>query len=389
MDCVDIGPKAVRGDLESSRCGFVQFFDKSIRVSRRATAKVPRKNQFCVAFDGDEAVSIAALRVASEIVFFFAADEAPQFIALDFADRNGADSTFEKTFTFFAYQNEQRQNRGVVNSRDALDRADRTALDQQFDNSNCPVQWRVHRAERSSAFLCESLAALAAAEALKSVPVLPKLFAFGTAIVASHVSFSLVFLREKPDNHDLGSDCGLRPPLDSAVPSVSADGTAFFFLLYAPPSRPCGHHVHGEQTFGNPGDFDSFYQAVENCIQRRHRVAVSRQIVALLNQSVANLRRAEFNSPVHSEDRANSICESQHLDIVRIENSAEALKIRDDLLCMFDLRSDSFAVHIQFSQPGLKPSQFRTIGCELNLVVFRSHHIPQTRSVYITLKYHV
>jgi hypothetical protein len=75
-------------------------------------------------------------------------------------------------------------------------------------------------------FFGESLAALTAAETSKPVPMLPKLLTFCLAIVAGHRTSPLVFLRVKPDNQHLGSECGLRPRLDSALPVALTTGRA-------------------------------------------------------------------------------------------------------------------------------------------------------------------
>src|SRR5579862_7780894 len=49
------------------------------------------------------------------------------------------------------------------------------------------------------------------------------------AVRTGHRTSPVVFLREKPDTKNLWSECGLRPRLDSALPSVQPDGRAFLF----------------------------------------------------------------------------------------------------------------------------------------------------------------
>lgn len=228
MNRFDVGSKSVCGELESSRCSFIQFFDENICISRRAPSKMPRQDQFGVAFDSDEAIGVAAFRVARQIPFFLAPDKSPQFIALHFGYADGADSILKKPLALLANENEQAENRGVVNSREALDCVDGASLDKQFEHANRGIQRRAHGAERRSMFCGESLAALTATEALKPVAVFTELLALCLAVVARHgLSPSCLSAGEALDS-DFRFESGLRPLLNLAPSSVTADDGVFY-----------------------------------------------------------------------------------------------------------------------------------------------------------------
>ncbi|MDE2020915.1 MAG: hypothetical protein KGJ13_11315, partial [Patescibacteria group bacterium] len=90
----------------------------------------------------------------------------------------------------------------------------------------------VRRIRRTS-LLCqrrgESLTALTATEALKTVAVFSELFAFGTAIVTSHRALPLAFPQEKPDNQSLGLSAGFVRAWICPVASLTAGGGVFLF----------------------------------------------------------------------------------------------------------------------------------------------------------------
>jgi len=283
MNGVGVGSESVRRELESPRRSFVQFFDESVGVSRSAASKVPRENQFCVAFDGDEAIGVSALGVASDISLFFAANKAPQLIALNFGNSDSADFVFEESFAFFSDKSEERQDRGVVDSRHTFDHVDGASFDQEFDDLDRHFQRRGHSAERRGVFFGESLAALTATEALKPVTMFPKLFAFRTAIVASHVGSPLVFLREKPDNHDLGSRCGLRPRLDSALLSVTADSRALSYL----PQRISPAESERSSGIG-PSKFALLKKPLQNVVKKCQRIS-ARETVSPRRKRISDL----------------------------------------------------------------------------------------------------
>jgi len=228
MNGVNVGPKSIRGELKAACRRLIQFLSEDFGISRRAPSKMPSENQLCVALDSNKAVGIAALRITREVSPFLAADKAPQLVTLNLRDGHGVDYLFKDSGAFFTSENQQRKNRGVVNSGDSLDCADRAPLNKKLDNSHGLFHRSVHVAQRFFAFFRESLGALGAAVALQSVPVLPKLFAFNTAIVAGH--FGLSFPRSKPIM-DSASAFAAYPAIADLAPSlVQARGGASFLL---------------------------------------------------------------------------------------------------------------------------------------------------------------
>lgn len=228
MDGFDVRPETVRCELESACRCLVQFFNEGVGISRRSPSEMPRENQLVVAFDSDEAIGVAAFRVARQVPLFFAADEPPQFVALYFGYADRADSILKESFALFAKQNEQGKNRSVVNSRDALDCIYRASLDKQFEHADRGVQRSSHGAERRGVFCGESLAALMAAEPLESVPVFPESLALTTAIVTGH--FGLPFLRSKPIMFCRSAFAANSAIADLPCRQPQTDGRAFLFL---------------------------------------------------------------------------------------------------------------------------------------------------------------
>jgi hypothetical protein len=283
MNGVCVGSKSIRGELEIACCSLVQFFDENVCVSGRAASKMPRENQLCVAFDSDKAIGVSAFRVAHEVPFLFTADKAPQFIALDFGHRNGADFAFEDAFALFSDHHKQRQNRGVMYSGHAFDGVDRASFNKKLDNFQGFVQRGIHAAERSVVLFRESLTALTAAIASKSVAMFPKLLTFGVAIVAGHGLFPLAFLREKPNTQRLGSECGLCSRLDSALPPAQTGGRVFSL----PPTKP------ERPSSVTPQNFALLPKPLENRIKKRQRILDAREVVAPIGEGIPNFDRTQ------------------------------------------------------------------------------------------------
>ncbi len=229
VNSIHIRLEAIRGDLELALSGIVDFLREGHSISRRAPSEMPGENQFVVSFDGNEAIGVTARGVAARVVFFFPADKAPKFIALNVSDRDVADSTFEKPLALLANKSKQGKNRCVVKSGHAPYRADRASLKKKLNPLGRLFERRIHAAKRRSVVFREGLGALAAAKALKAISVLPEFLTAAIAIVAGH---RLAFLRGQADNGFGPAFAAYPAGADLALSSVTADGGAFLFLAF-------------------------------------------------------------------------------------------------------------------------------------------------------------
>jgi hypothetical protein len=91
---------------------------------------------------------------------------------------------------FFTSENQQFQNRAVVNVRDPLHRGDAVTFQQQPQNQLGFIDRKVHSVQRGVASIREYLAALGALVAL-TIPALTKLAAVDPAIVTGHCAISI------------------------------------------------------------------------------------------------------------------------------------------------------------------------------------------------------
>lgn len=235
MNGIEVGLEAIRSDLKLSLRGFVDLLGKGHGIPRRAPSKMPGENQFGVSLEGDKAIGVSPERVASRIVLLFASDKSPKFVALDIGNGKIANSPFQKTLALLTDQNEQGKNCRVMKARHALGCTDAASLDEKLKGFGCLLQRRVHTAKRRGVIFGEGLGALAAAKALKAVPLLSKFFTAGVAIVAGH---RLAFLREQADN-EFGSAFAAYPAsADLALPVVTSYRQGFLPITLNSTYRP-------------------------------------------------------------------------------------------------------------------------------------------------------
>jgi hypothetical protein len=110
------------------------------------------------------------------------------------------------------------------------------------------------------------------------------------ALEAGHIGFSLVFLREKPDNHDLGSRCGLRPRLDSASPLAETSGEAFFFLSQRTNSSGVVTPAKSKRPSCISTNYFALYaKALKNRIKESQRISYASKVISPTCECVPNL----------------------------------------------------------------------------------------------------
>ena len=86
---------AVSSKLEMAAGCFVKFLGESFCVSNSALAKMPSKDQFCVALDSDKRVSIAHFRIGYllvEFVTILTTNESPNLIGFNVSYRYALDA---------------------------------------------------------------------------------------------------------------------------------------------------------------------------------------------------------------------------------------------------------------------------------------------------------
>jgi hypothetical protein len=144
------------------------------------------QDQLAVALNR-ERVGIAEIRIIRGTnALLLLADETPDFIEFHISHLDIADSLRHGALTLLASDYENLKNRSVVNAGDAFNRADRAALDQQFQNFFGPGDFGVHAAERLRLRFSECPLALAALVPRMALAVLSEFAAFGIAVFARH-----------------------------------------------------------------------------------------------------------------------------------------------------------------------------------------------------------
>lgn len=237
LDGSDVGLETVSGNLATPRrvnpC--VQVADK---FEGRETVALPDavgKNQFGLAVQCHERVGVTPLLgVVAAKTSFFGMDKTPKLIGLDKPRPEIPDSAVEDALALRAHSLQQGKNRCLVDTRYPGDGAHAHPFCEKGHDLDGLAQFNGMPSKRLAARLRERGAARIAA-----VPLNPE-FAVGSELLscsvlaseAGHRAFPLVFLCGKPDNQSLGSECGLRPRLDSAPSSVQPGGGAFLFLLF-------------------------------------------------------------------------------------------------------------------------------------------------------------
>jgi hypothetical protein len=112
-------------------------------------------------------------------------------------------------------ENQELQNRGVVNPSHALDSVDGASLHQEFENLLGFVERSVHALQGLLSGFLERLAALATLIPLIALAVLPFAFTFDPAIVARH-GWNLLEIHSRKRDTEVGTSvqlrlCGFQP----------------------------------------------------------------------------------------------------------------------------------------------------------------------------------
>jgi len=170
-------------------------------------------------------------------MLLFGVHEAPEFIGLYEARMNISDALIGEVTGFCADGKKQRKDSALVGASDPRDGAYAHSFHQERDDLSGFISRNVVSSKRSLARRSERSLAIGAAVTLDFIATVEsESSSFGVlATLAGHGLSPLVFLREKPDNQSLGSECGLLPRLDSAPSLASlATGRLLSHLIFPP-----------------------------------------------------------------------------------------------------------------------------------------------------------
>lgn len=152
---VRIGVHAVRGQLELSRRGLVQLFNKDFCIGAGTSAKVPRENDFAVALNGEERPSITlALVIRVALIPFFAVAKSPQLVSLYVLHGYFADLLLQHALALVPSDFEHSQHARDCHVAQSRGAANAATLSQAIENAkeffvrqiDCVT--RLHRARR-------------------------------------------------------------------------------------------------------------------------------------------------------------------------------------------------------------------------------------------------
>jgi hypothetical protein len=185
--------KSIGSDLErgTRRDGIADALDEGVRGQLVALTHCNVQHQLCVPLYSNERVAVAqVLIVFGTNALFLLADEAPQLVKFHVLHLHVADVTAHDAFTLLASENEQFQNRFLMNVCQTDHARNTVTFQQELQDEFGFVNRQVHTIQGVVAGIREHLPALRALVAL-AIPTLPKAATFGTAVVAGHADLDL------------------------------------------------------------------------------------------------------------------------------------------------------------------------------------------------------
>src|SRR5579864_1917566 len=298
FDGRNVSAQSVRCDLESPRNALAQIADKLIGTCRVSLRGQIGQNKLGFAVNRHPDVGISPLSgIIRRKMACFGVDKGPEFVSLHKSRVNSAHSAVKQIPTLLTDSQKQRENRALVDASETRHGADTHSFHKQTDYLRCFFGLDVVASEWFIAGFGESSFAGLAAETLNSQSSV-RSKTFCCAVLASnagHWTFSLVFLREKSDNQSLGSECRLRPRLDSPPPLAQTSGgviasTEFCNCLHRYSSSLIGSLICQPITraFFRPNLNDRALIG-----ERFHYPVQARNPITRLLQAIANLARCD------------------------------------------------------------------------------------------------
>jgi hypothetical protein len=186
MNRVEVRRESVSCDLEFAACSLIEFLDKDFGVSGASSSKMPGEHEFASTLNSHEAVGISEFRISSLIVFFLAADEAPNLITLNIGHGHVSALALKQSLAAISGKYQDLHDRVLVNTSESLNRTNGATLHEHIDNTFHFLRRSVHATQVLVAWLRIRFVALAAAITLLSFASHSELSAFDPAIVARH-----------------------------------------------------------------------------------------------------------------------------------------------------------------------------------------------------------
>ncbi len=292
FDGGNVTAETIGRELESACDSLAQISNEVVGTRTFALRNKVRENHFRFAVNRHPNVLVAPFRRSIAVqVGLFCVNECPEFIGLYESRMDAAHPIVEKALAVFPDRKQERKNRALVCASDARDSANTHSLKQERGDLRCLVSVGVVPSKRPLARLRKRGITAGAAITLDSFPSVES-EAFYFVVLASqagHMASPLVFLREKPENQGLGSECGLRPLLDSSLPSVSADGREF--SLFEQPQIEIVTHVLAASFT----DAASLCQSLQSLVDESSGIRIPVYVVPVKQQSFLHFRRRERN----------------------------------------------------------------------------------------------
>jgi hypothetical protein len=259
---------------------------------------MPSQYQLCVSFDSNKAVGIPAQWIASGIVLFLAADEAPNLVALNIRDRQAMNTAFQKPFALVANQHKQRTDCAMVDASESFYSAHRASLSEKLYDLGRIVKSCRHAAKRRGVIFSKSLVALIAAEALKTVAVFSKFLAAGIAVVTRH--FGLPFPQSKPIMFLLVGIAAHSAIADLAPLSIGVEGGACYLLSPTKRERAAFLAAFNLATLNEP---------LQNSVDEREGILNILKVVSPILKRFSNLNSTDLLAwGIAVKGRAHKIC---------------------------------------------------------------------------------
>lgn len=181
--------ESVGGDLKLAvRCRRMSdAFNKCVRRMLVALPHCDVENQLRVTFNRNECVSVAKiLIVLGTNALLLLAYEGPKLVALNVAHFDIADLIGHNALALLASENQQLENRCVMNLGNALDGRNGITFEQEFEDHLGLLDRQVHAVQVIFPEFQEHLGALTALVALVTLAVTSVAFTINAAIVAGH-----------------------------------------------------------------------------------------------------------------------------------------------------------------------------------------------------------
>lgn len=392
---VDVQP--ICRDLKAADNALTEVADERQAINRIALSDKIGQDELRFGVNGHPDVLIAPFggNVAVKMAFF-GVYKGPEFVRLHESRSNASNFRVKQSTRLSADRQKQRENRALVNASDTGYGANAHSLKQERNDLSGGFCGDVVPSKRLMARRGECGLAGRTAKTLDSVrAVETKPLRFG--VLATYARHGLLFLREKPYNQGLGSDCGLRPLLDSALPPVDAGGGAFLFCPGRFAVRPFSHEpgqaavstapvsqgtlfpfVERVPSFSFDFQFSAFHEPRKDFIDRGHRVLIGREVESLFFKFLSHMRSSHA---VKSGDLSNSVRNAKCRDRFPERDSHDGQCLVNSFSEIFDFQFLFVHLYFEFRTFVFSRLQASAKGLQRVIHIFHEEKIPVSRDV--------